>query len=49
MRDEQEIEDVLNAIPTEGPSRSPNMTYEQGVDDALRWALGWTDQNPMED
>jgi hypothetical protein len=50
MRDEDEIEAVLNAMPTEGPrSKWPGMTYEQGVDAALRWALEWDDQNPMED
>ena len=27
----------------------PGMSYEQGVDAALRWAMGWTDEVPMED
>lgn len=32
-----------------GASRWPGMSYEQGVENALRWATGETDDKPMED
>lgn len=50
MRTAKEIEDCLNdGLPegAEGPTRWPGMSYEQGVDATLRWALGWTDEDPM--
>lgn len=44
---------MVNRIPSDaaagGASRWPAMTYEQGVDVALRWALGETDEDPMDD
>ena len=49
-RTEREIEDMLNnGLPdgAEGRSKWPGMTYEQGVDAAVRWVLGWTDENPL--
>lgn len=33
----------------QGTTRWPGMTYEQGVDAALRWAMGESDEPPMED
>lgn len=52
MRDEDEIDAELSrverAIET-GRSAWPGMTYEEGVDAALRWAMGWTEVAPMED
>ena len=32
-----------------GSSRWPGMTYEEGVDAAIRWMNGDTDDKPMED
>lgn len=46
----EQIEAELDRIPEpDGPSRWPSMTYEQGVDAALRWVLGHIDERPMED
>jgi hypothetical protein len=52
MLDESEVEDYLaDKLPdgAEGPSKWPGMSYEQGVDAALRWVMGWTDEKPLED
>lgn len=50
MRTVQEISDELDKVDGDasagGPSKWPGMNYEQGVDAALRWALGWTDETP---
>jgi len=32
----------------QGKTAVPGMTYEDGVDAALRWALGGTDDAPMD-
>lgn len=32
-----------------GTTAWPGMTYEQGVDNALRWVTGQSDDVPMED
>lgn len=48
---EDEIQDQISealAAQDEG-SRWPGMSYEQGVEAALRWAIGEDDQPPMED
>lgn len=50
MRSDEEAEAMLNdGLPdgAENPSKWPGMTYEQGVDAAARWLLGWTDENPL--
>ena len=31
------------------PTKFPAMTYEQGVEAALRWAAGDTDEDPLDD
>ena len=53
MRTEREIHKVQDKIDPDasagGQSRWPGMNYEQGVDAALRWVLGDTDEDPMED
>lgn len=53
MRTEREIRAQADKLDPEatagGPSRWPGMTYEQGVDDALRWAVGDSDDAPGED
>lgn len=49
-RTDDEIEAELdNGLPDgcDVPTAYPGMTYEQGVDHALRWAAGWTDDKPM--
>lgn len=38
MKTKQEIEKVIIALDTFG-SKYPGMTYEQGVDEALRWVI----------
>lgn len=43
-----EIDDVLGkTIDEGGGSRWPGMSYEQGVEAALLWVTGQTDENPM--
>lgn len=42
----REIEEVISNVVgqmAEGGSRYPGMSYEEGVDEALRWALGDND------
>lgn len=49
---QEQIDDQINltlAAVESGVSAYPGMTYEQGVDNALRWANGDTDDPPMED
>lgn len=49
---EAEIDEQLDLAADaadEGASKWPGMTYEQGVDAALRWATGQSDEKPMED
>ncbi len=51
-RSEEEIDAVLNKCSESieaGRSAWPGMTFEQGVDAALRWVNGDTDETPMED
>lgn len=52
MRSEGEIEEELNGIDPDaaagGPSKYPGMSYEQGIDIALRWVLGWSEEAPNE-
>lgn len=49
---EEQIDKVLNkaaeAAET-GRSSVPGETYEAGVDAALRWAVGWSDEHPLEE
>jgi hypothetical protein len=51
MRNEKQIESVMYEADEAADSggKWPSMTYEQGVAAALRWALGFTDDHPMED
>jgi hypothetical protein len=49
---EDDINDVLNECSEaadSGTSKFPGMTYEQGVEAAIRWMLGDDDTNPMAD
>jgi hypothetical protein len=49
-RTEDEIDTVLNDAADSieaGRSKFPGMTYEEGVQAALRWAIGQDDSNPM--
>ena len=51
-RTDDEINKVIQACwdqDDEGESRWPRMTYEQGVAEALRWAIGETDDHPMDE
>ncbi len=51
-RTQEEIDEILNKCAEsidKGQAKWPAMTFEQGVDAALRWVTGDTDENPMED
>lgn len=39
MRDESEIEKVLDRLPTAGSTKYGGMTYEEGIEEGLRWVL----------
>lgn len=50
-RSQKDIDDVMNWA-VEGMAQGTRflgMSYEQGVDDALRWATGLTDERPDQD
>ena len=52
VRTDAEIDDVIEkcmASENAGHSLYPGMTYEQGVNEALRWVTGEIDDNPMAD
>lgn len=52
MRDRKEIEAMQHKagdIAIDGESQVPGMSYEEGVENALRWALGDSDDPPIED
>jgi len=44
---EDAIADAEEAM--DGDSKWPDLTYEQGVAEALRWALGQTNLHPLSD
>lgn len=51
-RTEEEIDNVLNSAAAweeHGGSGVPGMTYEQGVAAGIRWAVGDTDDHPIEE
>jgi hypothetical protein len=52
FRSQEEIDSQLN-MTTEavdaGSTNWPGMSYEQGVENALRWVTGESDDPPMED
>lgn len=51
MRTKEEIEDMMAKAGTwieEGATAVGGMTYEEGVDNALRWVLGDEDEPPIE-
>jgi hypothetical protein len=39
MRAADEIEEVLDRLPPAGSTKYGGMTYEEGVEEALRWVL----------
>lgn len=45
----QQQMDEAGAKVAEGGSQYPAMSYEEGVDYALRWVLGETEDKPMDD
>ena len=52
FRDRKEIDQQLNMTMEsvdEGSTKWPAMTYEQGVENALRWVTGENDDPPMEE
>ncbi len=51
-RSEAEIDEALNLAAESiehGKSKWPGMTYEQGIEDALLWLFGETEDHPMKD
>lgn len=40
MRAADELEEVLDRLPPAGSTKYGGMTYEEGVEEALRWVLG---------
>jgi len=49
---EQEINEVLNKCSDnidKSKSKFPGMSYEEGVESAIRWILGDEETNPMDD
>ena len=51
-RSEDEINDLRNEVSEridKGGSRYSGMSFEQGIDDALRWLFGETDDHPYRD
>lgn len=52
VRDEEEVNNLLNkcsAAEDSGESRYPGMSYEQGIQDAIRWLTEETEPGPLED
>lgn len=52
LPDDDQINEVLNECADSadsGRSKFPGMSYEQGVEAAIRWMQGDYDTNPMED
>ena len=51
MRTQDEVDGQLNlaAEGVDNGSRWPGMSYEQGVEAALRWMTGQTEDKPMEE
>lgn len=48
----EDIDEVLNQCSDaadSGRSKFPGMSYEQGVEAAIRWLIGDDDSNPMDD
>ena len=43
MKTDDEIYDIIDLVNAIESNRYPGMTYEQGVDDALHWILGDTE------
>lgn len=44
---EEQISKATEIINTDG-TKVPGMSYEQGVDEALRWVLGESSDEPIE-
>ena len=40
MKEETKINKILDSINTANPSKYFNMTYEQGIEEALMWVVG---------
>ena len=39
MKTRLEIKEILDNLPADGVSKFFGMTYEQGIEEALRWVL----------
>jgi hypothetical protein len=48
LRSTKEIEEMLGRAEDTPENAYPGMTYVQGVQEALRWALGLQDEEPVE-
>lgn len=50
-RTDQEVDDVLDKATKQGEAgctRWPGMSYEQGVEAAIRWLIGHDEDNPLD-
>jgi hypothetical protein len=48
-RTDDEIDSLRNAVSEQiekGRTRYHGLTYEQGIEDSIRWLLGETDEHP---
>ena len=48
MKTEYEINDMIDKA-IDADVRSPGMSYEQGVRDALEWVMEYTDEAPIQE
>jgi predicted secreted Zn-dependent protease len=51
VRKEEEVDDLLNKCSdqiNDGGSKYPGMTYEQGIEAAIRWLTDDQWENPLE-
>lgn len=52
VRTDEEIDEQLNRAQDQveaGGTKVPGMSYEEGVDAALRWATGQSNDAPMDE
>lgn len=47
MRTKDEIEEFMSKIDVNAPSKYPGMSYESGLEEALRWVLGEADADEI--
>lgn len=51
MREKYEMDDQIDLASdasNDGESRYPNMSYEDGIREALEWAAGYSEEAPLQ-